>query len=66
MPGFATHPTVEITPEEDARRETNAYRIKCPLLAALYRRGVLNPDAEGKCKWEEIFGALQCATTRLC
>ena len=57
-----THPTVDIEPRgaADALRASNAHRIKCPVLAALYRRGYLNPDAEGRCRWQELWGGLRC------
>jgi len=43
----------------EQERRLNAHRIACPVLASMYRRGMLNPTAEGVITWQELFACLR-------
>ena len=39
-------------------RKQNAYKIACPVIASLYRRGVLNPDPDGRIERMDLMNAI--------
>lgn len=40
-------------------RDRNAFRIACPVIAALYKRNILNPDVMGRINKSELLSGLE-------
>ena len=55
--GCCARPRLPADLEHD--RRLNAHRIACPVLASMYRDGMLNPTAEGVINWQELFACLR-------
>ena len=46
---------LELSESDAEQRRLNAHRIACPVLAMMFRAGLLNPTPDGIINWEDLM-----------
>ena len=50
---------LELSESDAEQRRLNAHRIACPVLAMMFRAGLLNPTPDGVINWEDLMVCLR-------